>query len=75
MHNWLIVRTPGEFRNGHLKSAMNIDWNADDFTEKAKALDKDKPVFVYCMSGPRSTAPLQNFRKSVLKMYMKCREE
>ena len=50
------VRTPGEFRNGHLKSAMNIDWNADDFTEKAKALDKDKPVFVYCMSGPRSTA-------------------
>ncbi|WP_144282083.1 thioredoxin domain-containing protein [Chryseobacterium echinoideorum] len=50
------VRTSGEFRNGHLKNAMNIDWNAGDFSEKAKALDKDKPVFVYCMSGPRSTA-------------------
>ncbi|MET3537197.1 thioredoxin domain-containing protein [Chryseobacterium limigenitum] len=50
------VRTPGEFRNGHLKNAMNIDWNADDFGEKAKTLDKAKPVFVYCMSGPRSTA-------------------
>jgi len=50
------VRTPGEFRNGHLKKAMNIDWNADDFVEKAKTLDKEKPVFVYCMSGPRSTA-------------------
>jgi thioredoxin len=50
------VRTPGEFRKGHLKNAMNIDWNADDFAEKAKALDKDKPVFLYCMSGPRSTA-------------------
>ncbi|SDH69460.1 thioredoxin [Chryseobacterium taeanense] len=50
------VRTPGEFRNGHLKNAMNIDWNADDFTEKAKVLDKEKPVFLYCMSGPRSTA-------------------
>lgn len=50
------VRTPGEFRNGHLKNAMNIDWNAGDFSEKAKALDKDRPVFVYCMSGPRSTA-------------------
>lgn len=50
------VRTPGEFRNGHLKNAMNIDWNADDFAEKAKALDKGKPVFVYCMSGPRSKA-------------------
>lgn len=50
------VRTPGEFRNGHLKDALNIDWNADDFTEKAQTLDKEKPVFVYCMSGPRSTA-------------------
>ncbi|MGE4513859.1 MAG: thioredoxin domain-containing protein [Chryseobacterium sp.] len=50
------VRTPGEFRNGHLKNAMNIDWNADDFTEKAKVLDKEKPVFLYCMSGPRSTS-------------------
>ncbi|MFY7813603.1 MAG: thioredoxin domain-containing protein [Chryseobacterium taeanense] len=50
------VRTPGEFRNGHLKNAMNIDWNADDFTEKVKVLDKEKPVFLYCMSGPRSTA-------------------
>jgi thioredoxin len=35
---------------------MNIDWSADDFAEKAAALDKDKPVFVYCLSGPRSTA-------------------
>lgn len=50
------VRTPGEFRNGHLKNAMNIDWNADDFNEKVKALDKSRPVFVYCMSGPRSMA-------------------
>ncbi len=50
------VRTPGEFRNGHLKSALNIDWKSDDFAEKAAALDKNKPVFLYCMSGPRSTA-------------------
>jgi thioredoxin 1 len=50
------VRTPGEFRNGHLKNALNIDWKSDDFTEKAAALDKNKPVFVYCMSGPRSEA-------------------
>ncbi|WP_294265224.1 thioredoxin domain-containing protein [uncultured Chryseobacterium sp.] len=50
------VRTPGEFRNGHLKDALNIDWKAEDFTGKVAALDKNKPVFVYCMSGPRSTA-------------------
>lgn len=50
------VRTPVEFLNGHLLNAMNIDWKADDFEEKSRALDKSKPVFVYCMSGPRSTA-------------------
>lgn len=61
------VRTPGEFRNGHLKNAMNIDWNADDFTEKAKALDKDKPVFLYCMSGPRSTAAAEKLQEMGFK--------
>ncbi|UOU97218.1 thioredoxin domain-containing protein [Chryseobacterium daecheongense] len=61
------VRTPGEFRNGHLKNAMNIDWNADDFSEKAKALDTDKPIFVYCMSGPRSTAAAAKLREMGFK--------
>jgi thioredoxin len=61
------VRTPGEFRNGHLKNAMNIDWNADDFAEKVKALDKDKPVFLYCMSGPRSTAAAAKLQKMGFK--------
>lgn len=61
------VRTPGEFRNGHLKNAMNIDWNADDFTEKAMALDKEKSVFVYCMSGPRSTAAAAKLQKMGFK--------
>lgn len=50
------VRTPVEFLNGHLLNAMNIDWKANDFEEKSRALDKSKPVFVYCMSGPRSSA-------------------
>lgn len=61
------VRTPGEFRNGHLKNAMNIDWNADDFAEKAKALDKDKSVFLYCMSGPRSTAAAEKLQEMGFK--------
>ncbi len=63
----LDVRTPGEFRNGHLKNALNIDWNADDFSEKAKTLDKDESVFVYCMSGPRSTAAAAKLREMGFK--------
>ena len=61
------VRTPGEFQNGHLKNAMNIDWKADDFADKALTLDKDKPVFVYCMSGPRSSAAAEKLQEMGFK--------
>ncbi|WP_312090218.1 thioredoxin domain-containing protein [Chryseobacterium sp.] len=61
------VRTPGEFQNGHLKNAMNIDWNAEDFTDKVKTLNKEKPVFVYCMSGPRSTAAAAKLKEMGFK--------
>ncbi|MFM7328345.1 MAG: rhodanese-like domain-containing protein [Bacteroidota bacterium] len=48
------VRTPEEFAEGHLENAINIDVKADDFEKKSAALDKGKPVFVYCLSGIRS---------------------
>lgn len=48
------VRTPGEYVEGHLKNAVNIDWNGNDFEAGAQKLDKTKPVFVYCFVGGRS---------------------
>jgi thioredoxin len=48
------VRTPKEYERGHLPGAKNIDVNGDDFEGHASALDKDRPVFVYCKSGHRS---------------------
>lgn len=51
----LDVRTPGEFSERHLNNALNIDFNADDFEKRIESLDKTKPVFVYCLSGGRST--------------------
>ena len=61
------VRTPAEFQNGHLPNAMNINWNADDFVDKTATLDKDKPVFVYCMSGPRSSAAAEKLSEMGFK--------
>lgn len=50
------VRTPEEFMRGHLKRAMNLNFNDDNFEDIVKAkLDKTRPVFVYCFSGRRST--------------------
>ena len=51
----LDVRTPEEFSAGHLPGAANIDWLADGFIDGASAaLDKARPVAVYCRSGKRS---------------------
>jgi thioredoxin 1 len=51
----LDVRTPGEFNERHLNNATNIDYNGSDFEQRIASLDKTKPVFVYCLSGGRST--------------------
>jgi len=48
------VRTPGEFAQGHLANAVNINVNTPDFITKINELDKNKPVLLYCLSGARS---------------------
>lgn len=51
----LDVRTAGEFRTGHIKKALQADWNnTSEFQQRVQALDKQKPVYIYCLSGPRS---------------------
>lgn len=50
------VRTPEEFKEGHLKGAINIDVkDSINFMKKAiEQLPKNKTVMVYCRSGRRS---------------------
>lgn len=51
----LDVRTAGEYQSGHLKKALQANWNNNsEFEERTKALDKSKPVYLYCLSGVRS---------------------
>lgn len=51
----LDVRTPQEYADGHIVSAINIDVQGSDFDAKAEAtLPKDKTIAVYCRSGKRS---------------------
>jgi thioredoxin 1 len=59
----LDVRTAGEFGGGHLPKATNIDFRSPDFANKIKDLPKDKPVFVYCLSGGRSAQAAEILRK------------
>ncbi|MFZ4413941.1 MAG: thioredoxin [Bacteroidales bacterium] len=48
------VRTPNEFNQSHIKNAMNVNVNDNNFSNLINKLDKNKPVFVYCLSGSRS---------------------
>jgi len=50
----LDVRTPGEFKAGHIPGAVNIDVNSPDFDKKTGALDKNKTYLVHCAAGVRS---------------------
>ena len=60
----LDVRTPGEFEKGHLKNAINIDWNGDKFDSQLATLDKTKPVYIYCLSGARSKSAAAKMRSA-----------
>lgn len=61
------VRTPEEFKAGHLENAKNFDWNNDNFDMQMNTLDKTKPVFVYCLSGGRSGAAAKKMRSEGFK--------
>jgi phage shock protein E len=53
------VRTPAEYASGHLPRAQNIDIEGSDFATRIAALDKNATYAVYCHSGNRSNAALQ----------------
>lgn len=61
----LDVRTPGEFYSGHIKNALLADWNdPKEFERRTAFIDKNKPVYVYCLSGGRSAAAAAKMRRS-----------
>ncbi len=48
------VRTQGEYAEGHIAGAANIDIYSETFKNEISNLDKNTPVYVYCRSGGRS---------------------
>jgi rhodanese-related sulfurtransferase len=50
----LDVRTPEEFRNGHLKGSVNIP--LQQLRSSLTKIKKDKPVITCCASGMRSSS-------------------
>ncbi|MFN8438663.1 MAG: rhodanese-like domain-containing protein [Cytophagales bacterium] len=56
----LDVRTAEEYAQGHIKGALQANWNdEEEFQNRIKALDKSAPLYVYCRSGGRSANATQ----------------
>lgn len=53
----LDVRTAEEYKTGHIRNALQADWNnTPQFQDRSQHLDKNKPLYVYCLAGARSAA-------------------
>jgi thioredoxin len=64
------VRTREEYAKEHLKKSLNIDYKGADFEKHLAYLDKNKPTYVYCLSGGRSTQAAAQMRaKGFTKVY------
>lgn len=50
----LDVRTPQEYSRGHIANSTLIDLSDKELIKKISLLQKDKPIYLYCLSGSRS---------------------
>jgi len=63
------VRTPREYKRGHIKNAVNVNIYNKDFITKTAKFDKNKPVYLYCRSGVRSMNAAQKLKNEGYKVY------
>lgn len=56
------VRTPEEYKSGHIPKAINIPLNNVDKI-KNTVKDMDAIIYVYCLSGSRSSQACNYFSK------------
>lgn len=61
----LDVRTADEFNSGHIQKALQADWtNPTQFQDRIRFVDKDRPVYIYCLAGGRSHAAAEWMRQN-----------
>ena len=59
----LDVRTADEYKSGHLDKAMQANWlDGKEFNDRTSHLDRNIPVYIYCLSGGRSGAAAEALR-------------
>lgn len=57
----LDIRTPREYRQGHIPGAISIDYYNPNFKSNIDRLDRGKTYLIYCRSGNRTGRSLKIF--------------
>lgn len=63
----LDVRTLDEFEKGHIEGAILADFSSPLFQDVTAKLDKSKTVYVYCLSGGRSSSAASKLQEMGFK--------
>ena len=58
----LDVRDPDEYADGHIPGSVNLPLSSLD-TVEITVPEKDRPLFVYCLSGARSAQAVAKLQK------------
>jgi len=59
----LDVRPADEYKSGHINNALQANWlDKNEFNDRTSHLDKNKTVYIYCLSGGRSGAAAEVLR-------------
>jgi phage shock protein E len=56
------VRTPKEYKSGHIDGAVNMHVYDEDFETRLDSLDKNKTVYIYCKAGGRSAEAVETMK-------------
>ena len=64
------IRTPGEYTEGYIEGAININFFDRDFNDQMAKLNKDKELYIYCRSGNRTGKAAKRLKdKGFTKIY------
>ena len=65
------LRTDKEYKNGFIDDAIQMNFlESEKFIKQIESLEKDKPVYIYCHSGGRSSnASKLLLKKGFTKIY------
>lgn len=61
------VRTPKEYRKGHMKNAINISYFNNWFTDSISKLNREKTIYMYCQTQHRSPLASKKMKKMGFK--------